>query len=1042
MALSQARIPVQFAGGVETKMDAKAIPPVRLRALENAVFSKAVSLSKRNGYESLGKAVLGSVTEYTNPRGLGVRGSELVLFTDGAAYSYVEGANAWSTIADGCMSLRQTDRALVKTASSQTGCDYAEASGIALVAWDDSRGGVYYAVVEAGGERTTIAPTQASSTGSLPRCVRSGDRLVLLWAEATLGQIKSIVVDPSAPHVAGSAHVVTDDAVVALPNFDAVYVPHDTDAGAAITWNAVTGVRVAWLTPQGTLGSPGSGWPGAYTETVASAPTAGPVVALYPSGTSWAVAWSSGADTNVIAVESDPTTIDPIAQLLAPSSIATALSSIERIALAVRGDGNNWIDVWIEHRVSPLRNSVVQHSVINSAGGGVSVSPSLYRGACLASAAWVDAPTGGTPRAYVNLLHPAALFSTYLTVRDDGVVVAQSIPTNAGEAPGHQLPRVTDTRDDRTFRWCAVFRGRVSINGSSSVGFHTTGSSSVNDVFADAGPRLVTLDFDADDAYQTATLGRTMYVGGAITMAYDGVGFVEANFAYAPDWETGATLHTNSNTAGGAITAGTRSYIAWYEAPLANGEVIRGPVSKPYTVTIAGPNDTTTISWPTMRIGAWGRGAREDCRLAVARTINGDATTYYRITSFDPSTAGDPNGYLANDQDANTVDVIDALSDTDLISHEPAYIVGGIPSNDPIATSGLIAEANGRLFVGDSSSGSRLYHSQERAEGFSVEFTPELRIEVPDATGDVTAIAALDGFKAIWTSVALYRVAGPGPLANPSAGGGWESPERVASDVGCTGQRTVAAIASGLVFNSSQGHQLLDRGWNVTYIGAPVERLNSQTYVRATAIQDATQVRILTSSGETLHFNTDPRIQQWSTFTNHAGLDAAIANGTYHYLRTDGRVFRETVGVYADDNLPIQMRIKTAHLRFESIRQGLQVIWHAQILGTWQSTHTLRVQWTTDYADENWSEPVDLDCSSMGGDEYGDGNYGDGNYGGDAPDAYQHIVHVGERGQAISFLFTFIEPAGSFGACAELTEMVLDGGVESKVNRVRSSRMG
>ena len=58
-------------------------------------------------------------------------------------------------------------------------------------------------------------------------------------------------------------------------------------------------------------------------------------------------------------------------------------------------------------------------------------------------------------------------------------------------------------------------------------------------------------------------------------------------------------------------------------------------------------------------------GAREDCRLAVARTVDGDASAYYRITSFDPSTAGAANGYVVNDQDANDRTVVWAVSQAD-----------------------------------------------------------------------------------------------------------------------------------------------------------------------------------------------------------------------------------------------------------------------------------------------------------------------------------------------------------------------------------------
>ena len=103
MALRENTTRVQFAGGIETKMGEQSIPTTRLIALEDAVFTRAASLAKRSGYESLGKSVLGSPTPYSLERGLAARGPELVLFTEDSSLSYVEGAGAWSEIGDGVM---------------------------------------------------------------------------------------------------------------------------------------------------------------------------------------------------------------------------------------------------------------------------------------------------------------------------------------------------------------------------------------------------------------------------------------------------------------------------------------------------------------------------------------------------------------------------------------------------------------------------------------------------------------------------------------------------------------------------------------------------------------------------------------------------------------------------------------------------------------------------------------------------------------------------------------------------------------------------
>lgn len=1041
MALSEVALPIQFAGGVETKMDRKAVPTTKLTALENAIFSRAVSLVKRNGYESLGTSVLGSSTPYALPRGLASRGDELVLFTESAAYSYVEGAAAWNQIGDGLLSVRQTDRALVKTVSSQTGADYAACSGVALIGWIDSRGGIWYAVTETGGERITIAPTLASATGGAVRCVRVGDSLALLWTEAALGQVKIIVFDPAAPHTYDAAkfpRVLIDDLLTTWPVIDAAYTPptlNTATSAAAITWMSTAGVRVAWLDRSGYLGSAGIGWPGALTFGTATNLCAGPTIAVSPSDPStWAVAWgASGSITTIARVASSAAT--PAVAIAATWGPTEPVDDqmVDRIALAWRGTAaSDPIDIWIEQRAAIARDSITRLQEVDATTGSGGAQRDL-RGACLASTAWTDQPLGGDGSSFVTLLHSTPLNSVYLAVRHDGLCVAQTIPTNAGIPPGQILPRVVDSTGTRVYEWAALHRARLAVDGA----VNTAG------VFAESGAHLVSLDFAASDAYQSTYAGRTLYVGGAVVSAYDGVGFVESAPFYAPDWESTETLHSQSTAGVGGMANGTYSYLFWYEATLANGEVIRGPVSKPYAVTVTGSNDRVTISVPTLRTSAWGRSgaARENLRVCAARSLAGDASAYYRITSLNPSTTGLANGYVTNSQFADTVTLIDEYSDATLALQEPHYTTGGVPSNDPIAPSGVLAEGKGRVFFGDASDPSVVYYSQERADSYAIECSPELRLQVPPSGGAVTAIGTLDDAMIIFKRSAIYMVTGPGPLANPAAGGSWDTPALVTSDVGCIDQRSLVTTPTGLMFQSAKGIFQIDRGRQVSYVGAPVEAYNTQRIARATLVEDTTQVRFLTDSGSTLLY--DYLFGQWSTFTNHEGIDSATVRGLYHYLRNDGRVFRETPGVYADDQLQIPVVIETAWIRLANVRQGLQRIWHAQILGDWKSAHVLRVQWQTDYDDPgNWSQPVDFDATNMSGTLYGAGAYGDGAYGGDTPSRYQWRAHVGKKCQSIRFRISFPEAVGAAGACAELTELLLTGGVKGNVNKIPAARTG
>src|SRR4051812_21062527 len=79
-ALSGAIQSFRFAGGVDTKSDEKTVPTTKLIALENGVFTRATSIKKRNGYETIA-TIPGAIR-------MAQRGdAELLVFTDSRGYS-------------------------------------------------------------------------------------------------------------------------------------------------------------------------------------------------------------------------------------------------------------------------------------------------------------------------------------------------------------------------------------------------------------------------------------------------------------------------------------------------------------------------------------------------------------------------------------------------------------------------------------------------------------------------------------------------------------------------------------------------------------------------------------------------------------------------------------------------------------------------------------------------------------------------------------------------------------------------------------------
>ncbi len=296
----------------------------------------------------------------------------------------------------------------------------------------------------------------------------------------------------------------------------------------------------------------------------------------------------------------------------------------------------------------------------------------------------------------------------------------------------------------------------------------------------------------------------------------------------------------------------------------------------------------------------------------------------------------------------------------------------------------------------------------------------------------------MDGSVVVLKETALYHITGPGPLPNPELGGGWSPPELISSDVGCISPDSICQTPNGILFQSRKGIYLLGRDFQVSYIGAPVEAYNAQTVAAATLVDDRTQIRLVTPAGSTLLY--DYERGQWSTFTNHEGADAIVVDGTFHYLRNDGRVWRETTS-YADANAHIRKVVETAWINLSGHRQGLDRLWWVTLLGEFKSAHTLRMYVAFDYQDGWTGAPIDIDPTE-GRDEglYGEGVYGDGPYGGGADTRYQFQVHIGQECEAVRFRFEDVEAESAYGASFELSELHLNGGVERSNYTVEEGR--
>ncbi|MGN6107231.1 MAG: hypothetical protein ACTHU0_19140 [Kofleriaceae bacterium] len=1023
MALSKVALPLKLAGGLETKMDAKSVPGVKLLGLENAVFTRAISLVKRNGYAALSRAIVDSGDLVTDAVRLGRRDDELLAFTRERCFSHLKDADQWLD-AGPCFSVRGTDRVAIRTGTEQLMGDHASLHGVTVYAWEDSRGGVWWSVVDAASGRIDRAPAQLHPDGISPRCLAVGQALHIYYAVPALGHVYAVVVNPDAPSSATGSLLLIDDLSTTNPVFDACSTTRYVGA-SAIAWaeRSSENFRVGMVHASGVLGSPATALPSPATAAGGLEDGSGIAVAYVDdnvtvvaqnSGTPDVVAWIFDDTFDVLAISSD-------------IAVGTTVGNPARIAAAF--DGAAEPTLWVAYEQGAAEPSERWCQVASTPLFGPPSPTREIRGVGLASRAFRAELDGDV---FAVFVHDTTYFNTYVTLRlSDFAPVGRHLPGLAAGAPARRhLPSAHIDGDVASI--CLPYRERLLSENA--------------DQFTETGLRLVSLDFASDDSHQTAQLGRGLYMAGACPLHYDGHAWTEQGFHFGPE------LIVATPGAGGSLDDdNTYLYRAWYEWTDAQGEIHRGPTSFGTLVTLTAGQTQVTLELPTLRVTR-----KDNVRICVARsTTTYGETQLYRVSSSDPQTSGQPNGYVANDPTVDRVTFIDRMGDAHATTQEPLYTNGGILSTDPSALGSAVAGGKSRLFFADPSDGNLIRYSQTLDPGYGVECPPELVVQVDPFGGPVTGLAVMDDTVIAFKASAIFAFAGGGPLPNgDTSQGGFSEPQLITSDVGCSAPSSIALTPAGLVFQSAKGIYLLDRGRSVQYVGAPVEAFNAQAVRRATVMPDRTQVVFLTDSGKTLLY--DYLFGQWSTFSNHEGKDGIIVGDTYHYLRRDDRVFRETVGVYSDAGSRIPIRIETAWIHMQDYLQGFQRFYELLLIGERKSAHQLKLQWRLDYSNQ-WSDPWYLDATgiasqagwisgdsapwigdsddSLVGTFYGDGPYGEGVYGGVGPGLYQWRLHLGYRGQAVQFAFEDYEADGFAGASFELSEMTIVAGVKGPANK-------
>ncbi len=898
MVLDFQNIPFAFGSGLNTSVTPTAIPVGQLLEFENGFFEKGGAISKRNGYTTLDKSILGTTDFINNAVATAIyNNSDLLVFDTNNVYSYIPSMEKWINRGS-CTAVEVTNSTVFVDSSQQFNPDVAiDSNGILLYAWQTDDGGINYSMMDSVSLVQIATNKPMATIGMNPQCINY-ENYIATFFETDDGRIQLGIVAPSSPNTSNVYTLVSDNSLT-FPNFSAttqdgyLYVAYNSDAGQ-VKINKYNNVfaTVAIITVSPTLGINAA----QAINLMALGDHKINVSFVSSSGVLRSYTYQNDVETNSAVVNASGITIEHL----------TGYQVNNIITL--------YADNLTEDRPIVYTQSIdVDNLTIDS-------YTEFARAVSLASKPFTYAD-----RQYVMVAFDTPLQPTYFILNDVAEVVAKLVPGVAG-----------GVRQGLT--------NVINVDDSYILAFEKLGAIVSQDgTFANSGISTSNLNFNTN--YAHTMLNQSLYITGGILQQYDGNSVTEQGFNYFPEDINYLT------SAAGNISNGTYSWQFTYEWTDNTGKVERSAPSPAVTLTLNQTTNSITFAIPTLTLTK-----KDNVRLVVYRTRNaltGDPLLY-RVTNVINPTLNDPT--------VDYIPFTDTFNDTSIDANDILYCSPDTQGqlitleNLPAPNCNLIVSYKNRLFIAGTDNPNQLSYSKTVVTGEAIAFNDLFTLNMDPKGGPISALAILDSNIIIFKESTMYLLSGLGPT-NTGAQNDFQDPQMIASDIGCIEPNSIVLVSSlGLFFKSTKGIWLLNRTLQTEWIGSSVDNFSSQVIVSADQVPGTNQVRFTCSDGPALVY--DYYWKQWGTYTNHIAIDAGIWNSNYYFIRSNGTINLETPNHYIDDTTPINIKITTGWLSFAGI-ENYQKVNSFMILGDYIGPHKLNVSTAYDGASFTFQRTID-----------------------------------------------------------------------------------
>jgi len=421
-----------------------------------------------------------------------------------------------------------------------------------------------------------------------------------------------------------------------------------------------------------------------------------------------------------------------------------------------------------------------------------------------------------------------------------------------------------------------------------------------------------------------------------IPLSYTGNELIETNYSQFPY----LVRYTNTGAGTGIATGKTYSYYIIASHLDRNGVKRYSALSNVLTFA-----KTDAFIWNIIFYGTSYN--RNNQTIDIYRT-EGDGSIYYFIASV-------------IDVSGSLITYSDTIADANIIINKLLYTTGGVLESYLPSSAGIVKILKNRLFMARCEDQDRVYYSKELAANYAPEMSPYNVIEFFDSEGPVIGLGQIDDKLFFFKQEAIFYVVGE--LNDDLGQNASFSMNKIPGNIGLTDFQAICEFANGIIFKSSRGFYLLDRGLGISYIGSPVEAFNSVNITSSVLMSNDNQIRFSSASGTCLIY--DYLYEEWYTYTNILATSATNWEGSFVFAKSNGTFYKENIASWLDVATPIISKIQTGWLSLAGI-QGFQRIYKGLILGEYRGSHTLKVSIGTNFK-TYFDEQITVSTSTLTG---------------------------------------------------------------------------